>query len=759
MTLFRKTLLIVVVTTLAFLGVAETLFSSVVLDGIVAAEAQRAADGLRFVRSVVKEQSARLEAVALQWGTWDEACDFFDSRAPDFVERNLGADAFESGGYDYFLAIAKNGEVRISLKNPAARLPEVPQALLDQAVSGGAFVPLKRERQSLTGLLSTPQGVLLVSSSSVISSKAQGPIRGYFVLARYLSHADLQPIEKLTALRLRLSAEPQPILRSAEDSVAGAKGDEPQTEWNEATGELTAAMPLRDVFGRASMVVSGLALRSPTAVMGEIRLAVFVLLGAALLSLGLLFLFLMERFVLSRLRQVSANARRIQEAQDHALRLEVSGRDEISQLAGVLNSMLDALHTAHGEVRESHERSEAANRAKTEFLTNMSHEVRTPINGILGAVEALRSAELNDEQREALELAQTASHTLVSVMNDLLEYARLESGGIVFDRRPFSLRKTISAVMRSFEQSAQDKSIVLVDSVDPSIPDILLGDRARILQVLVNLVGNGIKFTPNGGGVIVYAHTLRQSKTDISVRLSVCDSGIGIPEDTISRIFEPFSQGDGSLTRRFGGAGVGLKIAARIVSVMGGTIDVKSRPGIGSRFSFGVDFEIAQEVAGAVGSVAKMPVIRESRVARVLQGLSVLLVEDNLVNQTLTKKLLQKRGCRVTVAENGADAVDCVQREKFNVVLMDCQMPVMDGYSAATKIRALEAGTSRHLPIIALTAHAIDGERQKCLEAGMDDYIAKPIVTRELLHLVTRHCAPQRVSGSGSQCAVKVLAS
>jgi len=431
-----------------------------------------------------------------------------------------------------------------------------------------------------------------------------------------------------------------------------------------------------------------------------------------------------------------------------------------------LSDVAQELEQKNQELETALDAARQATRTKSRFLANMSHEIRTPMNGVLGMADFLLGTELDQDQREYAEALQRSAGSLTSLINDILDFSCIEAGTIHLDRVVFSLPTAIQQTVSDFEPEARGKGLQLFSTIARSVPEAVVGDPARLRQVLANLLGNAVKFTERGS-ITITAELTSQTRDELKLRFTVRDTGIGIPASDRERLFETFTQADDSNTRKYGGTGLGLAISKQLVELLGGQIGVESEPGAGSRFWFTVSFGKAAKTdvivpvestmrtrqalpppvrAGqsqtATASAKVMPAQKEPpketpQESAAPPSMRILLAEDNEINQRITLRLLQKLGLAADAVVNGREAVEALEKQKYDLVLMDCQMPEMDGFEATAAIRSRE-GKSRHQTICALTANAMAGDRERCLAAGMDDYISKPVGLEKLRDALVR---------------------
>ncbi|MBX3390602.1 MAG: response regulator [Phycisphaeraceae bacterium] len=427
----------------------------------------------------------------------------------------------------------------------------------------------------------------------------------------------------------------------------------------------------------------------------------------------------------------------------------------VSERTTQLNSALQKAQAINADLESAKSVAESANRAKSEFLAAMSHEIRTPLNGIVGTLELLQTVSLNEKQRRYIQIGKTSARSLNSVINDILDFSKIEAGKLELSPIQFNLRGVIEDVMEMLAGAASEKHLQVSGKLSSDVPEVAFGDPDRLRQIIINLVNNAIKFTSRGSVMLQVGMGARGRDGVPRVRFEVSDTGIGIPKERLNRLFKAFSQADASTTRTYGGTGLGLAISKQLVELMGGSIGVRSEAGKGSTFWFeanllcpgaseptrnkAIDVDVSAAcsksppVTGDVQADHASVEVTDNSRAR------VLLVEDNEVNQLIAREMLLEAGFECDVVSNGNAAVTAVKEAAFDIVLMDCQMPEKDGFEATREIRKLEqkcllpAQRGRNLHIIALTANALKGDRERCLEAGMDAYTSKPIDRQQLL--------------------------
>ncbi|MEZ5399692.1 MAG: response regulator [Bryobacteraceae bacterium] len=469
-----------------------------------------------------------------------------------------------------------------------------------------------------------------------------------------------------------------------------------------------------------------------------------------------------HRILAQPLARLEAGIARIRKGELEHVQVSPTG-DEIEFLGEGFNAMVDALSESRRTVAEQQEHLEtrirertealeeatgralAASKAKSEFLANISHELRTPMNGVLGMLDIVLDADLAPAQREQVETAKNCAHTLLALLNDLLDLSKIEAGRMALESIPFSIQEVVKGCVLAVSPKAAEKGLEIRTTVEGDVPATLLGDPLRVRQILMNLVSNAVKFTEEGS-VEVRVSRGKQTANQIVLQVAVADTGPGIPADKLTTIFDEFTQADGTVSRRFGGTGLGLAITRRLVELHEGSIRAESEMSKGSTFL--VDLVLGYVAPPAAPEPADAPALLDEPKRETPLGEKILVVEDNAVNLKVVNAVLVKFGFQVTNAHNGVEAIAALEKQDFALILMDIQMPVMDGLATARRIRTEERW--RVIPIVAMTAHAMRGDRERCLEAGMDDYLAKPVSPARLIEAVRANLRRAAEAGAGA---------
>jgi signal transduction histidine kinase/CheY-like chemotaxis protein len=898
----RVFLILAAAATLVF-GTLYTASRYLTLDRFLSLEDLEAKQATIAVQADFQEEIEKLDRSNVDLSVYDGTYDSMPKPTAKYLHSILGDGPngwMEQQSVSFLLFVDSAGStVSANGFDPVTtNTMEVPEDLKAHVLLTDRLLDFHGLRDGIDGLILLSSGPVLVVSHPIVHTNYTGPPRGALVTARYLDPRALQQLANKSGVSsvAAFRADQQlPADVAKARSTLSASG----SVYVQAVDKKVIAgyISLTDIYGRPALM---LRVEMPRAIYDQGRISQVYFAAATLcvvVTAALVIGWFLEKFVVSRLEELSSNVSSIAANSNLVARVSFSGRDEISTLARGINHMLESLQVSQerkrkaedehrAELEKAKDAAEAGSRAKSQFLANMSHEIRTPMNGVVGMIELALESELGHEPRELISTAKSSAESLLALLNDILDFSKIEAGKLDLEVVDFSLRDSLDSSVKGLGLEARNKGLALSSNVQSEVPDNLRGDPTRLRQIVVNLVGNALKFTSNGE-VAVRVQCEEVTDDTAILGFTVRDTGIGIPLAKQAEIFEVFTQADSSTTRKYGGNGLGLAICKRFVELMNGSIWVESTPGLGSTFHFRLPFTLQKCPPSSVEAVdlamlrdvpalivdnnstnrgilyellvgwnlkptqcedacqalqqleqahaqgrpfrlvllnAKMPgmdgfavaeqirqqshlvsttiimfisaglrgdaarcrelgiqayLSRPVRHADLLQSigmllgtqtgtcgdlplltthalrehrtrLRILLAEDNRVNQTLAVHILQKRGHTVEAVENGRQAIEALGKQPFDLILMDLQMPELGGVEATMLIREREKSTGGHIPIIAVTANAMVGDRERCLEAGMDDYVSKPIQVKELFAAIERAHPPS--TGSSAVC-------
>ena len=687
-------------------------------------EQQSAVENLSRVRRALNAELLALDVINREYSEWDHAYEFALGQRDNYVDENLDIAYWTNIDINAMMYFDLDGNllwgaiVDMSIEN---ELP-IDDELLQPLTSDHPLMQHHDEPGVTLGIVQAKTAPLLVSSHPILKSTAAGPPAGTLIIGKFLDPTLVVDL----GVRAGVVAALFPL---------GDESAQRVDVWSHTDGEITGRQVIDDAFGTPAYLLE---VTTPKVITGIGRNTIDTALAFFLVATGLFLLgaWLFTRSLITApISSLTRHIENIRKTGDLERSLQSDRSDEIGVLQQEFGSLASSLHAAQGDLESARDQALAISNAKSDFLAKMSHEIRTPMNGVIGMIELLGGTPLDKAQKRYIHSISHSADSLLEIISDILDFSKMEAGKLTLERRDFNLSSFIADITDSLSGLADGKGLRLNNIVPDGPPMKVEGDPVRLRQVLTNLLGNAIKFTEKGS-ILLKVSAIPDLGDFDYVTFEIIDTGIGISPRKQQHIFQSFAQEDGSTTRRYGGTGLGLSISKQLVEMMGGSIQLHSEPGGGSHFSF--TLRLAVDRTGDMSDIentfthvygelhGSVPTMQP------LQG-KVLVAEDNAVNQAVAVGMLTSMGVESVVAGNGREAVDLYNSQSFDAILMDCQMPLLDGFQAAEEIRKIESRAKvGPIRIIAVTANALAGDMEKCIAAGMDDYLRKPYKGEQL---------------------------
>jgi signal transduction histidine kinase/CheY-like chemotaxis protein/HPt (histidine-containing phosphotransfer) domain-containing protein len=745
MSLQRKIVLVLLILGAAFAVGSYTGLQSFVFPAFEDFERVSAKENLSRAKRAMNAELRAMDILSREYSEWDHTYDYVRGLRDEFAEENLYVSYWTNIDVDMMLYFDIDGKLLWGSLLDSSKTKELSfEEGLQQSIKPGH--PLLQHRQDLDGvhgIVKTWSAPLLVSANPVLTSQGTGPPAGTVIVGRYLDPERIEALAKRASVDLLLySRNDSGASEEIWNAVERGSDTEDSTYLEYRDDHLSGYELLDDIFGASSFLLE---VRNPKTISeigkNTIKAAMLFLLGATVVLLVASWLF-MRRLIVAPIGNLTEHILRIRKTGDLYQQFELDRNDEIGTLASEFCQLTTELNNVQIELEMARDRALAMSKAKSEFLARMSHEIRTPMNGVLGMIELLNNTSLDNSQKRYAQTIHDSADSLLDIINDVLDFSKIEAGKLRLEKLTFDLHAFLNDMVKGLATLAHQKGLILECAVPEGPALAVRGDPFRLRQVLTNLIGNAVKFTERGS-VLLRATTSADDAEHMNICFEVKDTGIGISPEKQKLIFDSFSQEDGSTTRRFGGTGLGLAISKQLVQMMGGDLCVESETGQGSVFLFTLRMRASRESEfSASARTLQRGIFKPKDRTTAIEALRgrVLLGEDNAVNQAVAEGMLSAMGVEVVVASNGEEVTEHYSAGSFDAILMDCQMPVLDGFEATERIRRIESENNQSgVPIIAVTANALVGDREKCIAAGMNDYLSKPFSGEQLYGVLSRY--------------------
>ncbi|MEG3640296.1 CHASE4 domain-containing protein [Magnetococcus sp. PR-3] len=717
----------------AYLLLSLMLQSLFITPRFIELEQQQVQTGLERVKGMFEDEKRHLNSMTHNWASWDEPYAYVLDQNPQFVTNNLGPDLMVSGKVHAFGIYNLKGARIWGGKLSADQKQVEPWSLFPKQTSTDhPFISRDAHAKPLSGFRIHNQQIWLISAYPILPTNEEGPSHGTMIMARKLDQALQQRWQEKAKISFHLIfAEQLPEKIDQAEKVFQTLLQTPGFWINPASQtQIDGLMILRNIQQQPKLIIHTQSPRTLVQQATENMLWFNMLMAIGTVVMILTVIQFLRHVVIKPIKQLQNSMHQFTENAQQWRPSQPRGNGEITQLTSNFNHMGKELRENNQLLIHARDQALAASQAKNLFLATMSHEIRTPLNGIIGLLSIMQDKEPNGSLHKELSIMAKSADLLLRLISDVLDFSKIEAGQLTLEQIPYSPRQVLQDVMELFTPQAQQKKIQLVSAIAPDLPAAVHGDPTRIRQVLINLVGNAIKFTTSGT-VTLGLHAQESAPEDrLELRFSVKDTGLGIPPDKLTDLFSPFVQANNAISRTHGGSGLGLAITHRLAEIMGGKLEVTSTEGVGSCFTC---------LLATTLCATPLPEPPAPTTAAQMRPLKVMLVEDDDINQLVEATLLRSAHHEVTIVAHGLEAVTLFEKDAhWDVILMDIRMPVMDGLEATQRIRASE---TTHTPIIGLTADVVNDMMIKAREIGMDHVLTKPVRVEDLHQALDTYAA------------------